>query len=261
MLQPYRLFWQPGCSSCLKAKEFLKEHGIAFDSVNVLTDESGMIALRKLGAQSVPVVSRGDKFVFAQSLSALADFIGVGLNAPVLAVADLVQRVERVLVVASSHARQLSREMNGTKLPGRDRTYLDLAYHIFVVVEAYLIAARGGELTFDLFERRSPKEMSDGLAVAGFGERIKRDFHQWWMQTGEGCDFSANLKTYYGSQSVRELLERTAWHAAQHTRQLAAVLENLNVELEDRLIEADFQGLPLPDEVYDDQVRLEGKSA
>ena len=37
--QPLKVYWQPGCSSCLKTKEFLLEHGIPFESVNVLDDE------------------------------------------------------------------------------------------------------------------------------------------------------------------------------------------------------------------------------
>ena len=33
---PLKVYWQPGCSSCLKTKEFLIDNGIKFDSINVL---------------------------------------------------------------------------------------------------------------------------------------------------------------------------------------------------------------------------------
>ena len=36
-----KVYWQPGCSSCLKTKEFLKDNGVDFKSVNVLEDKSG----------------------------------------------------------------------------------------------------------------------------------------------------------------------------------------------------------------------------
>ena len=261
MSEPYRVFWQPGCSSCLKAKEFLTRHGVAFDSINVLANEEGMEALHALGARSVPVVSRGQDFVFAQSLSALADFIDVKRDTPVLPVPDLVGRIDRVLTVAQSHARQLPKETLGTVLPGRDRTYLDLAYHIPVIVEAFLIAARGGTLTFDLFERRPPAEIQTGAAVAEFGIIIRNAFHTWWQDTAQGVQLPQSLKTYYGNQSVEDLLERTAWHAAQHTRQLEAVLDNLAIQFDDRLTEQDLDGLPLPDHVYDDQVPLKAQPA
>jgi hypothetical protein len=35
---PLKVYWQPGCSSCLRAKAFLAEHGIPFVSMNVLAD-------------------------------------------------------------------------------------------------------------------------------------------------------------------------------------------------------------------------------
>ena len=39
---PLKVYWQPGCSSCLKTKEFLIENGIEFQSVNVLEDQTAL---------------------------------------------------------------------------------------------------------------------------------------------------------------------------------------------------------------------------
>src|SRR5690606_4512263 len=33
-----KVYWAPGCSSCLRTKEFLTKRGIAFESVNVKDD-------------------------------------------------------------------------------------------------------------------------------------------------------------------------------------------------------------------------------
>ena len=260
MSQPFRVFWQPGCSSCLKAKEFLTEHGIAFDSVNVLADDGGMDSLLALGAKSVPVVSLGDNFVFAQNLSDLADFVGVARLGGALSPVDLVARIDRVLTVAQALVRQLPSDVLNAELPGRDRTYLDLGYHIFVIAEAFLVAANGGTLTFDLFERRPPESISSGDGVASYGQTIRDAVQNWWLGTGSGAQVPDPLDTYYGAQSVPDLLERTAWHTAQHTRQLAAVLQTLNIELSDELTDDDLKGLPLPNHVYDDEVSLDGKS-
>ena len=54
------VFWQPGCTSCLRTKEFLRTHGIEFESVNVRDDQQAMARLAGLGARSVPLVARGD---------------------------------------------------------------------------------------------------------------------------------------------------------------------------------------------------------
>ena len=58
-----RVFWQPGCTSCLRTKEFLTRHGVDYESINVHGNAQGMEELRKLGVRSVPVVARGDRFV------------------------------------------------------------------------------------------------------------------------------------------------------------------------------------------------------
>ena len=42
---PLKVYWQPGCSSCLKTKEFLIDNGMKFDSINVLEDERGFMEL------------------------------------------------------------------------------------------------------------------------------------------------------------------------------------------------------------------------
>ena len=56
---PLKVYWQPGCSSCLKTKEFLIANGMEFDSINVLEDENGFRELEALGLKLVPIVARG----------------------------------------------------------------------------------------------------------------------------------------------------------------------------------------------------------
>ena len=56
---PLKVYWQPGCSSCLKTKEFLLDHGIPFESVNVLEDDEAFTELQALGVRMVPIAARG----------------------------------------------------------------------------------------------------------------------------------------------------------------------------------------------------------
>ena len=63
----------------------------------------------------------------------------------------------------------------------------------------------------------------------------------------------SSVRTRHGKNEVDaagELLERTVWHAAQHLRQLYALLELMGLEPSNPLTEADFRGLPLPKEVW-----------
>jgi hypothetical protein len=45
--------------------------------VNVMADPSGMERLGKFGVRNVPVVAKGDRFVFGQVLKDVAELVGV----------------------------------------------------------------------------------------------------------------------------------------------------------------------------------------
>ena len=54
--------------------------------------------------------------------------------------------------------------------------------------------------------------------------------------------------------SLHEVFERTAWHSGQHTRQLMLTLEKLGISPSGALGDADFAGLPLPKNVWDNEL-------
>jgi len=67
-----KAYWQPGCTSCLRMKEFLTKHGVPFVSINVLEDEGAFAELAALGVRSVPVVRRGQDWANGQVLREVA---------------------------------------------------------------------------------------------------------------------------------------------------------------------------------------------
>ena len=69
-----KVFWQPHWTSCLRVKDYLSVRGIEYKSINVL-QEGGMKELRELGVRTVPVVSRGKNFVFAQVIRDVVEFL------------------------------------------------------------------------------------------------------------------------------------------------------------------------------------------
>jgi len=253
----YKVYWQPGCTSCLRAKEFLKENGIAFESINVREDEGAMADLARLGAMSIPVITRGDEFAFAQEIRDLADFVGVELTRKRLPPAELNKKIDLILAAAQRFVRQIPADILRVNLPGRERNCLDLAYHIFVIPTAFLDAARGGSVTFEHFERLPPPELDTVERVNDYGQGVREDFAAWW---GAG-QVPETLDTYYGVQPAQGVMERTAWHAAQHCRQLMTVVAAAGFEPDGPLGEAELGGLPLPDEVYDDEVPLNTAAA
>jgi len=65
------------------------------------------------------------------------------------------------------------------------------------------------------------------------------------------------VRTYYGLRPLHEVLERTAWHVAQHARQIdhiAAVV--LALPSAPRLDPRELVGLPVPQQVWDAEVQF-----
>jgi len=248
------VYWQPGCTSCLKTKEFLRSHGVAFESVNVREDSGAFARLAALGARSVPVVARGDEFVYGQDLATVARFVGFDAALDHLAVPVLVSRLLALLDSAAALAEQLPADALREHLPGRNRTHLDLAYHVSQVVAGFLDAALGGRLTFEHFERKPPEHLRAAADVARLIRSVSQALAVWWG--ANQSRLPAELDTYYGRQPLHAVLERTTWHVAQHARQLERLLELRGVQPLPRLDPALLSGLPLPDDVWDAEVPL-----
>ncbi|HXP02540.1 MAG TPA: hypothetical protein VN808_00355, partial [Stellaceae bacterium] len=57
--------------------------------------------MQRLGARSIPVLSRGDEFVFAQNIAQVVAFLKLNEKAgPVLTPAQLVERMQRYIDAA-----------------------------------------------------------------------------------------------------------------------------------------------------------------
>jgi glutaredoxin len=248
------VYWQPGCTSCLRTKEFLRAHCIEFESVNVREDARAAAQLAALGARSVPVVARDAEFVYAQDLATVAAFVGVAGDRVPLEVPVLVSRLLALLDTVAALTAQLPADAWHRKLPGRERSHLDLAYHVSQVVVGFLDAALGGRLTFEHFERRPPEHIATAADVVGLLRSVSQALAVWWGTNQ--VRLPAALDTYYGRQSLHAVLERTTWHVAQHARQLQRLLELRGVAPQPRLEPALLAGLPLPDEVWDAEVPL-----
>jgi glutaredoxin len=248
-MSKYTVYWQPGCTSCLKVKEFLRTNGIDFESVNVREAPRARESLARLGVRSVPVVTQGERFVHGQDLDAVAAFVGVPTNRERLLVPVLVSRLLALLDSTARLVEQLPAESLTDKLPGRERTHLDLAYHVPQVVVAFLDAALGGRLTYEHFQRKPPAHVRTGADAAALTRSVSQALAVWWG--ANQSRLPAALDTYYGSQPLHAVLERSTWHVAQHARQLQRLLELRGVEPNPRLAPGLLAGLPLPDDVWD----------
>jgi glutaredoxin/uncharacterized damage-inducible protein DinB len=242
-----KVYWRPGCSSCVKVKEFLAQQGVEFESIDVAARPEAMLDLLAFGVKTVPVVVRDGEFVFAQSLEDVSRFIGREFRPTRLAPEELVRKWLHILYAAQRHARQLPQEkLSERAVHNRDRSIRDLAYHVYQIPDAFLQAVEDGvqDLT-SVYNAPPPSTVKNAEQIAAYGESVETRVKAWWdRQRDKSC--RQTVKTYYGERSLHELLERCTWHSAQHARQIIAVLERLGVEPKDRLDTADYAGLPMP---------------
>ena len=248
-----KVFWQPGCTSCLRTKEFLTKSGVDYESINVHGNPAAMEELRKLGARSVPVVSRGGQFVFAQALGDVIKFLDLKVKLQErLSPEELIGKLNIVLPSAARYMRQIPPEWLEKQFRNRNRPIRVLCHHVFRIVEGFLESMQDGrELTYERIMQEAPG-LRSGEDIARFGEGVLARVNDWWAGLSDrSC--SREMSTYFGRHSMHVVLERTTWHPTQHTRQLMLILETLDIKPDRPLTAADLAGLPLPDKAWDDE--------
>ena len=211
-----------------------------------------MEELRRIGARTVPVVSRGDKYVFAQVIKDVVDFLEIEDDtAPELSPEELARRFDGILETAIRLTRQMLDNRLEAELPNRPRSWRVLMHHVFQIPISFLDMEEKGEtLTYESLTAPPPETLKTSADIADYGEAVRGRFQDLW-KGAEGQDFSTDVQTYFGATSRHEMLERTVWHSTQHTRQVASLLEQAGVTPDRPLARDDIRGLPLTETVWD----------
>ena len=227
--------------------------GIAFESVNVL-DDGGLDKLRALGARSIPVVARGGKFVFAQVIKDVVEFLELNEETgPALSPAQLAARYERVLTAAVTSVRQMPDSALEKVLPNRPRSWLVLMHHLFQIPTEFLDSlAQGRPLVYENLVVAPPADMTTSAAIADFGDALHQRFSAWWQDSGQGLAYAEPYEAYFGMTTLHEMFERTVWHSTQHVRQVQSLLEREGITPSDPLGLDVIKGLPLTEKVWDE---------
>jgi len=219
-----------------------------------LNDPSALERLVQLGVRTVPVLASGDQYIFCQNLEDVAEFVGLqGSGHSPLPPPELVAKWLTVLRAAQRSIGQIPSERLGERaIENRDRSLGLLGHHVFRIGEAFLESAVDGvEYRTDNANARPPSGACvSGAEIIDYGDAIVQRLESWWRGL-EDKSCSQPVKTFYGTPPMHQLLERSTWHSAQHTRQLIAVLERFSIEPEVRLTAKDLAGLPLPESIWD----------
>jgi hypothetical protein len=237
-------YWMPGCSSCLRMKEFIQKSGRDWVAINV--DERTDVRAELEARGMIPPVARlGDRWVNGVDLAAVAELIDVPYEPPVIMPAqDLVDRYNLNLDVARGIISVMTDEMFVFSLPNRERQMFDLANQVASVMRAFLQAYYDDHHTTQSYGK--PPEVQTKQDLLDRLDETRRLFNAWWEEDGFDDPLDRVTQTYWGYPTLLEVLEREVWHTTQHIRQLDYVLKEFDVVPPIPLTEANLAGLPLP---------------
>ena len=251
-----KVYWQPGCSSCLKTKEFLKDNGVEFKSVNVLEDKSGFEDLQRFGVKLVPVVAKGDQWANGAVFRDVAKVVGFDYSShKMLEPQVMADKIKSINYFAREFLDQIPEDKLDTLLPGRPRSYRQLVYHVFNIPDVFLDRVEHDKpYTYEALLSILPKEMKTKSDLMDYGNRVYERFDKWWKRDGDKVDFDQPGNVYYGEVNLHEVLERTGWHSGQHVRQINLLLKKkLSIDPKQTLDETIFEGLPMPKNIWDNE--------
>ncbi|MEM7252228.1 MAG: DinB family protein [Pseudomonadota bacterium] len=199
------------------------------------------------------MVARDGEFVFAQVIADVVTFLGLEEDtAPALTPAELVSKYRQIIAAAVQYMHLMPDDALTRELPNRPRSWRVLMHHVFQIPNAFLLARESGEtFTYENLLAGPPDAMQTSQDIAAFGESVVVAFDRWWSKAATS-DFNMTVDTYFGDTTLHELLERTVWHSTQHVRQIASLLEQIDIEATPRLSASLLAGLPLTDKVWDE---------
>jgi purine nucleoside permease len=151
-----------------------------------LNDQTGREQLLRLGVQTVPVLAKGEQYIFCQNLEDVAEFVGLqGTGHTPLPPTVLVKKWLTVLRAAQRYIRQIpNQRLSERAIDNRDRSIRLLSHHVFRIGEAYLETAIDGVEYWANNANVPPKEgsCSTGAEIAAYGDSIIERIENWWIQ-------------------------------------------------------------------------------
>ena len=143
-------------------------------------------------------------------------------------------------------------KLNDLVVANRPRSIRLMGHHVFRIGEAFLETAVDDVEYATQLANIPPADgtFTTGEEIARYGDGVIARIEKWWQALADkSC--AQNVKTFFGPQPLHMLFERSTWHSAQHTRQLAAVLERYNIKPDTPLTKEQLAGLPLPERLWE----------
>jgi glutaredoxin len=243
------VYWVPGCSSCLRMKEFMESTGRAFESIDLSVHPERGEKLGRIGV-SAPAVVVGERGVQGLDLVGIAALIGHDYEPPVMLTPAVLR--DRYLTVMAALCRFTGQLREGDldwRAPDNGRSVRFLVAHAATIMRMF-VETRDRE-DFDN-SGRPPADLAatgDRAALLEWAGGTVAELEQWWDEDGHDDPFDRVLRTSWGHRTLHEVFERAVWHTAQHVRQLQDWMERFGMTPAAPLTEDDLAGLPLPSRI------------
>lgn len=241
-------YWMPGCSSCLRMKEFLEKSGVEFDAINI---DGRPDIVEKLSAKGLflPATCVGDRCVNGLDLAAVAELVGVPYEPrAMMSPAELAARYDLNIAAGLALIAEMTPEVVSFKLEGRDRDILGVAYQVAMLGRSFLEAYYDDKHSVAYYMK--PDDITTRDQVLALGEETRAMMRKWWDEDGQYDAFDRVIQTYWGYPTLHEVFEREVWHTTQHARQVEYALERCGITPAHQLGPDNLDGLPLPERVH-----------
>ena len=256
-----RIYWKPGCSNCVRLKEYVSKRGFDFTPVNVVEDPDAVSVLESLGIRGLPVITRGVRHAYGLDLSVVDDILGSSSERASLGVAEMIARAVAIVDAALRFGRQLPRPRYHDALPGRpQRSYFMLVNHVVGHLRRLvLVAENPGTDYSDVavyaaagYQVGTEDLVEPGLSVDDIAQRADdlKGRALAWLDTDDDPDRS--VEVFYGTVPLRQVIESNTYSIAQHTRQLQAVITFLGLRPDGPIGPQQYDGLNLPEALWDE---------
>lgn len=180
------------------------------------------------------------------NLGKVAELLGLDFDSsPLLDPTQLLERLDRFLLAIDAVAPKVSSQVLDKKLPGRDRTVLQLLHHTADVAMSFTVdeeISQAEHISED-YALDTSSSLSSLSRKIQFTRTIVQEINIDWQSTAN---------TPYGLQTKHQVLERCTWHVAQHIRQLEHFIERWQQTVRGWPSTVDYDGLPLPESIWDD---------
>jgi hypothetical protein len=222
--------------------------------MDIANDPAAMKAFAALPLSAIrpPVVQVGDQWVHAApSLDKVCTLLGI--DPPVLpefTPEELYRRLNAILEASVRYVLAFPPDkLHTVSVPRRPRNARDLAYHIFMIPLDFMEATDEGKKwrsgAIDI-----PDEVQTPQDIATAGEAVRARLATWYA--ARTPDFWPQpMTTHWATMSLHEYFMRTTWHSGQHSRQLAALLESIDITPPDKLPHSIYEGLPMPQRLWE----------